>query len=246
MVSAVGNAKIDESLVLYFPFDEGAGDEASDSSMYGNNGAMVPKADWTDGKSGKAIQVTSGSGHVEILVSDSLHGDFFMESFALSAWIRPALSGDQWQHIWRSRPVETGHNTLFVNIGGFLSWRARVGGAWTVLCEGTAGDIQAEEWNHVAMVSDGKSFKMYVNSKLVKEANFAETDGGIETFYVGGDAMSENYTGAIDEVSIWSRSLSEDEIETLYTDGVEAFLAVDPADKLTAKWSKIRSLQELR
>jgi hypothetical protein len=240
MLSSVGDAQIDESLVLYFPFDEGAGDEAEDLSKYGNNGAAVPNADWVDGKFGGAIQVTSGSGHVEIPVSDSLHADFFKGSFTLTAFIKPALSGDAWQHIWRSRPVETGHNTLFVNIGGFLSWRARVGGGWTVLCEGAAGDIVGDEWQHVAIVSDEKNFRMYVNGEVVKETNFMETDGAIETFYVGGDGMSENYTGAIDEVSVWNRDLSEDEIKTLYTEGVEAFLSVDPADKLATTWSKIK------
>jgi len=237
-LSSVGYAQIDESLVLCLPFDEGAGDEAEDLSKYGNNGTAVPKADWVDGKLGGAIQVTSGSGHVEIPASDSLTGDTFIESFTLTAFVRPALTGDTWQHIWRSRPVESGHNTLFVNIGGFLSWRAMVGGSWTILCEG--GVISADEWQHVAMVSDGKNFKMYVNAELAKETNFMETDGAIQTFYVGGDAMSENYTGAIDEVSVWNRALSEDEIRTLCTEGVEAFLSVDPAGKLAATWGKIK------
>jgi len=237
---SAADAQIDESLVLYFPFDEGAGGEAKDLSKYGNNGTVVPKGDWVDGKFGGAIQVTSGSGHIEIPVSDSLNGDVFMESFTLTAFIMPALTGDTWQHIWRSRPIESGHNTLFVNIGGFLSWRAMVGGSWTVLCEGVAGNIVADEWQHVAMVSDGKNFKMYVNGELVKEAGFAKTDGKIQTYYVGGDAMSENYTGAIDEVSVWNRDLSEDEIKTLYEEGVEAFLSVAPADKLATTWSKIK------
>jgi hypothetical protein len=240
MLSSIGNAEIDESLVLYFPFDEGKGDEVKDLSKYGNNGTAVPKADWVDGKSGGAIQVTGGAGHVEIPASDSLHGDVLVESFTITAFIRPVLSGDTWQHIWRSRPLEAGHNTLFVNIGGFLSWRGMVGGSWTVLCEGIAGDIVADEWQHVAMVSDGKNFRMYVNGKQVQETAFIETDGAIETFYVGGDAVSENYTGAIDEVSVWSRVLSEDEINILYTEGVEAFLSVKPAGKLATTWGEIK------
>lgn len=241
VVPSVGNTQVDSSLTLYFAFDEGKGDEAKDSSEYGNHGTFVPKADWVDGKFGKAIQVTTGNGHVEIPVSDSLHADFFKKSFTLSAWVKPALSGDTWQHIWRSRPGGTGHNTLFVNIGGFLSWRGRVGGNWTVLCEGTSGDVKANEWAHVAIVSDEDKFKMYVNSVQVKETDFQETDGAIETYYVGGDGMSENYTGAIDEVRVWNRALGEDELRDSMDKSATEFLAVDSMSKLTTTWAYIKT-----
>jgi hypothetical protein len=234
-----GNVQADESLLLYFPFDEGGGDEAIDSSEYGNNGIAVPAGDWVDGKFGGAIQVTNAAGHIELTPSDSLNGDILVGEFTLAAYINPALS-DTWGHIWRSRPTASGHNTLFVNAGGFLSWRGMVGGAWTVLCEGAGGDVVANEWQHVAIVSDEGMFRMYVNGELVAESPFATTDGGIATFYVGGDGQSENYTGAIDEFAIWNRPLGEDEIKAIATDGVGMFLTVEFADILPTTWGSLK------
>lgn len=236
----IGNVQADESLVLYFPFDEGSGDEVADFSGYDNNGVLIPAGDWVDGKFGGAIQVTSAAGHAELNSSDSITGDIFMRSFTLAAYINPALS-DTWGHIWRSRPNPgSGHNTLFVNAGGYMSWRGTVGGSWTVLCEGTAGDIVADEWQHVALVGDESKYRMYVNGKMVMESAFIETDGAIEIFYVGGDGLSENYTGAIDEVAVWSRVLSDEEIMALCTDGVQVFMAVEPENRLPSTWGSLK------
>ncbi len=240
MVLSIVNARADDTLVLYYAFDEGSGDEARDSSQYGNDGVMVPAADWVDGKFGKAIQITAAAGHVEITPTDSLSGDILMGTFTLTAFINPALR-DTWGHIWRSRPTTSGHNTLFVNNTGFMSWRGMVGGAWTVLCESAPGSILADEWQHVAVVSDEENFRIYINGEMAVESAFAETDGAIETFYVGGDGQSENYTGAIDEVTIWSRDLTQDEIGILATKGIEAIQAVDPAHKLATTWSRIKT-----
>jgi hypothetical protein len=240
MALSIVNASADETLVLYYAFDEGSGDEARDSSQYGNDGVMVPAADWVSGKFGGAIQVTAAAGHVEITPTDSLNGDILMGTFTLTAFINPALS-DTWGHIWRSRPVESGHNTLFVNNTGFMSWRGMVGGAWTTLCESPAGGIVADEWQHVAVVSDEANFRIYIDGEMAVESAFAETDGVIETFYVGGDGQSENYTGAIDEVTVWSRALTQDEIGILATDGMDAIQAVDPAHKLVTTWSRVKN-----
>jgi hypothetical protein len=238
-ILSIVNAQADETLVLYYTFDEGSGDEARDSSQYGNDGVMVPAADWVDGKFGGAIQITAAAGHVEVTPTDSLHGDILMGTFTLTAFISPALS-DTWGHIWRSRPVESGHNTLFVNNTGFMSWRGMVGGAWTTLCESAPGSIFADEWQHVAVVSDEANFMIYINGEMAIDSAFAETDGAIETFYVGGDGQSENYTGAIDEVTVWSRALTQDEIGILATHGMEAIQAVDPAYKLATTWGEIK------
>ena len=237
---AAGNALTDETLALYYAFDDGAGDEASDSSEYSNHGVMVPGADWIDGKYGQAIQITAAAGHVETLPSDTLSADIFVESFTLTAYINPSLS-DTWGHIWRSRPNPgSGHNTLFVNVAGFLSWRGIAGGAWTTLCEGPAGGIVPDEWQHIAVVSDESNFRIYINGEMVVETAYAETDGAIETFYVGGDGQSENYTGGIDEVALWNRALSDGEILAA-VDGVKSMQAVDFADKLATTWGGIKA-----
>jgi len=49
-------AKVDPSLVMHFSFDAVKGKEVIDESGKGNNGEIVGKPEFIDGKYGKAIQ----------------------------------------------------------------------------------------------------------------------------------------------------------------------------------------------
>ena len=51
----------DKSLVLYLPFDEGAGTTAKDVSTYNNPGTVVGGAAWVPGAKGTALEFVNGS-----------------------------------------------------------------------------------------------------------------------------------------------------------------------------------------
>jgi hypothetical protein len=174
-----------------------------------------------------------------MLVSDTLHGDLFKtDPYTISVWINPTFEGGDWQHIWRSLPGDAGHNTLFVNKNdGKLSWRGQVGG-WTILCETEAGVVEQGEWLHVVVQSDGKKFRIYADDENVAETDFQETRGANTTYRLGGEG-GEGYGGAIDDVTIFSRALDEDEINLL-GNGFDVFLPVKPQDKLTTTWAHIK------
>jgi len=47
--------------------------------------------------------------------------------------------------------------------------------------------------------------------------------------------------GLIDEVAIFNVVLSEDDLKTIMTEGLETILAVSPLKKLSTTWSNIKS-----
>jgi hypothetical protein len=234
-VSTLGVARDDADLVAYYPLDG----NPKDASGNTNDGKVEGGSKWDKGKFGKAVHLDPGA-YVEIKASKSLHGDIFKKDpFTISAWIQPTFKGSTWEHIWRSLPGGAGHNTFFVNKdSGLLSWRGRVGGAWTVLCQTEGGVVKVDKWAHTLVLGDGKKFKIYVNGKKAVESDFKETGGANETFRLGGTG-GETFAGAIDDVGVFSRALDEKEI-ILLQDGVEAFLAVEPQGKLTTTWGTLK------
>ncbi len=230
----LGIASEDATLVAYYSFDG----NSDDSSGNGNNGEIKGGPKWDTGKYGDAIHLDVGT-YVEMLVSDTLHGDLFKtDPYTISVWINPTFEGGEWQQIWRSLPNDAGHNTLFVNKNdGKLSWRGQVG-AWTILCETGAGVVEQGEWLHVVVQSDGKKFRIYADGENVAETDFQETRGANTTYRLGG-AGGEGYGGAIDDVAIFSRALDENEINSL-GNGLDVFLPVKPQDKLTTTWAHIK------
>lgn len=225
----------EEALVAYYSFDG----DTDDTSGNDNNGVIKGDSKFDTGKFGDAIHLNVGA-HVEMQVSETLHGDIFKsDPFTISAWINPTFEGGAWQQIWRSLPTASGHNTFFVNKDqGLLSWRGQVGG-WTVLCQTDGGLIKKDEWSHVVVQSDGKNFRIYVNGKMAKETEFQETRGANAIYRLGGEG-GEGYGGAIDDAAVFSRALDEDEINSL-GNGVEEYLSVEPIDKLTTKWGYIKN-----
>ena len=80
-----GYADVDESLVLYLPFDEGQGDLSEDQSMYGNDATV--NTDWDDGHSGKAVAIEGQADNLVIVEhAESL---IMNGEVTLLAWIQP-------------------------------------------------------------------------------------------------------------------------------------------------------------
>ena len=231
----------EEALVAYYSFDG----DADDSSGNENHGEIKGGSNFDKGEFGDAIYLDVGA-HVEMTVTESLHGDFFKsDPYTISVWINPTFEGGVWQQIWRSLPgPPAGHNTLFVNKDqGLLSWRGHVGG-WTVLCETDGGVIKQGEWSHAVVQSDGKNFRIYVNGEMVKETAFQETTGANTIYRLGGEG-GEGYGGALDDAAVFSQDLSEAEISAL-GDGLDAFLSVEAKGKLTTTWGQIKGSWSVR
>jgi len=212
-------------LVGQWKLDEGAGTSALDASGNGNNGTLEDGPTVAEGQFGQALAFEDS--RVAIPASDSLTADLFQGSFTLSAWINPKRTGDTWQQIFRSMIADdTSNDTLFINNDGRLSWRGRIGGAWAGgMCETASDVVPADQWTHFAVVGDGMNFRIYVNGALSQESAFQTTDGTNATYYIGGDPtwIGESYSGMIDEVRIYDRALSSDEVSEL------AVKAVDPS-----------------
>ena len=111
MSATLGITGEDPDLVAYYPFEG----NAEDASGNGNDGEIDGGSKWVKGKFGDAIHLDAAA-FVLLQVSDSLHGDIFKaDPFTISAWIQPNFEGTEWEHIWRSLPTASGHNTFFLN-----------------------------------------------------------------------------------------------------------------------------------
>ncbi len=84
----------DKSLVLYLPFDEGAGTTATDVSSYGNPGAIVGNAAWVTGAKGTALEFVNGS---HVTVQEIPEYDVTSE-VSLLAWVK-ATTVPNWARV---------------------------------------------------------------------------------------------------------------------------------------------------
>ncbi len=157
------------------------------------------------------------------------------DEFTLEAWVRytgdaPDYSAPIFSSNGRINSLSTGLSVEFVSDGSGMIKAAfgNNGSGWTVAYGEQAWE--AEEWHHVAFVFEDDSIRLYEDGNLSDDAL---TDGYYENTYKMGIGYSYNYgkylEGGIDEVRIWEKALTQDEIqETMFSSltGDEDSLAI--------------------
>jgi len=105
------------------------------------------------------------------------------------------------------------------------------------------------EWYHVAGVYNGSEIMIYVNGVLESARS---TSGSISTttdnFYIGGDldtpGWGEFFNGSVEELSVWSKALTEAQIQTVMNDSLSSAYYQTSDSGLVAYW-KFDELEDL-
>ena len=234
----LGYAADDDSLVLYLPFDEGSGDVAEDQSMYGNDAEIfLDNVEWVEGKFGNAVEIIGEN--VDCMVVPNSDSLMIEGEITLMAWINNYGKVDQ--YTWIDKGCHGGGEGTSYGMG---VWGTNI---YLMLGGGGRNDLLAnpvpvvEEWEHVTGTYDGDTMKTYVNGEMIGEkvggfelqgTNDAEVRIGCAR-----DRAQYAFDGAIDDVVIFNRALSEAEIEQVMEN---SFLAVSSKGKLATTWASIK------
>jgi hypothetical protein len=233
-------AAMPADLVLYYSFDDGTvtDDEVKDQSNYGNNGIIVNDPVTAEGYRGDALDLTTDA--VEIVTSDSLAGT--KDSITMEAWIYPRAIGTA-EVISKWDNAMNGIIHFELRDGGNMRFCMRKDDDSKVADFTTAsGGIDAETWTHVAEVYDGETATVYFNGEEVGSSpgtgDMRENDAC--KFWIGSMYATDRwFNGLIDEVCIWNRALTPDEIQQS-VDGSLISAAVSGKGKLAATWGQLK------
>jgi hypothetical protein len=183
-------------------FNEGTGTTLEDSSGNGRTGA-ISNATWTTGQFGQALNFT-GNGVVNL-------GDFDLTGpFTVMAWMqtRSLYAGTCGSLVMKA--LDYG----FELCGSQLAAKIAAGGTnWsaTVSQPFTTADLNV--WKHVAMTYDGTTLRFYIGGALINSAAGAHTTNNNPLLFGRWNPASEYWNGLIDEVRIYSRALSQAEVQ---------------------------------
>ena len=208
----------DDSLILSLSFDEISDRRVKDHSQYGNDGELVGNPTLVEGKFGKALKFNGRSDWIEIPHDDSLTVD---KSFTVMAWIKTLRHRGPRGALWQSI-VAKGNDvrsysfyTCSLTKGLHLSVGRAKGGS-------SVQHILLNRWQHVAVQVDNGIHRYWINGKLDTEYPVEATlPGQADTASVRvgnshdakpAQAPDRHFLGLIDELHIWNRALSHDEI----------------------------------
>jgi hypothetical protein len=141
-------------------------------------------------------------------------------TYTISVWINPTTISSE-QYITSDWDVPGRNYLLRINSSGYLS--LLVGdGSTNQDSELTSANLLAtNQWQHVVAVINGTSHLLYVNGVLVGSA-VGSYSGGVDssTRRIGADFTGGSvFNGSIDDLRMYSRALSANEITRLYQIG---------------------------
>jgi len=230
-----------EGLVAAWPLDEGAGEVARDISGNKHDGE-IKGAKWVAGQFGKALEF-DGKSAVVIPHSDALT----LEFFTVTGWVKCQNQG-----AWQTIMTKTGadENVEPRNYGTFVV--PNDGGIHFSL-QGGNTKINSKEkvndgkWHFVVMTrdKDGK-LRGYIDGAKVVEGDSQKPGVNKTAVSIGAGGGGIRYwlIGSVDEVAIFNKALSEEDINGLMKKGLVMFTSVDKMDKLSTKWGMIKLYKE--
>lgn len=195
-------------LVAYYPFNGNANDESGNNhnaTVYGGSILTVDRFD----RLNSAYGLDGNDDYI------ALGSWFNFQKFSIFLWVKPGDKQTSYANI-----IDNNHTD-------YRSWVMQQWGSQLnqFYFGSTSGVITnafiliSNQWHSVAIVHDSTSFQLYIDNKLIEQKTITQ-----KVVYDGSQNLSLGHWGGggrflkgnIDDVRIYNRALSEDEIAELY------------------------------
>ena len=204
---------IERGKVLHLTFEEPSGNKVYDISGFKNDGTIYG-ATRTTGIIGKALKFDGVDDYVEIVDNPTIQPT---DAITVTGWVN-LRSFTQYGGIVCRGLANNGYFLMLAASDTSLRWEVNTDVSGRVYTHSKT-KLEYNKWYHFACTYDGSKIAIYINGKL--ESTYAG-EGKIvypsaRNLYVGRSEYGDKYLdGIIDEVRIYNRALTEQEIRALY------------------------------
>jgi hypothetical protein len=223
---AASNNSLSQGLVGWWNFDGKtvSGVQVADASGAGNRGIMTNGPTITEGKIGQGMEFF-GTDQFVSMGNVGVPLDGGTNDVSQSAWIKAArIQNSDIEHIIignGARGTNPGYGLELLGSSGVL--RCRISDGTPVIFNGVT-DLRDDSWHHVACVATmNGSGILYIDGQIhgtpTSIGNLGDKTSGV-SFTIGERSTADRgFRGLIDDVRIYNRVLSPDEIKRLYNMG---------------------------
>jgi hypothetical protein len=240
----ISTYNINDALVGYWKFDQTSGSSAVNSVTNGQPGQVNGTAAWGKGQIANSLAFDGGSTYV--VVPDYPKAT---TALSVSGWVNVNATVTSATALIRNAEGNLGVSVaqdgapasqfeLVLNTDattGALILHAGITAGPNHTTVDAPSAFKQGSWQHVAFTADGAQLRLYINGAQVAEtaylANFITPD--VKELSMGArlnmdtnqvppivlDATPNNLLGSLDDVGIWNRALTADEVSKIYAAG---------------------------
>jgi hypothetical protein len=203
-----GVADIEEGLVGHWKLDDGVDDPGTTTvldTVGGHHGTLVNGPIWTDSvlDYGGALSFDGIDDHVEIPHSDDLTFTA-SDSYTVTTWVNVTALPGHWAGIVdKSRDISP-HYGLWIDASN----------QWVAGDVNIIGSTVTLGWHHLALVQDGSANTrtVYLDGEVDITGSAITANGAGDLWFGGAKSVTEYLEGVIDDVRIYNRALSAEEV----------------------------------
>ncbi len=231
----------EEDILVYYSFDKMSGNKVPDDSGNGNDAELAGKGSLVDGAFKKAIHLNGG-----VVIMEQ-------NDFIVPIGEKTEITMEAWFYLNQHASYD-GIISIEAAAGGCCEFRTMVNPAFNPFWDaGHHADkslanftFELKEWYHYVLVADGKDGKIYVNGEFIGEQpeNFKWPKFKEAAIYIGAGEnpnLHKVEDAIIDEVVIYAKALTEDEVQESMDLSVPGVLAVEAQNKLAVTWGDLKT-----
>jgi len=227
-------ASLAQGLVGYWPFCGNALDESGN-----NNHGTVNGATLTTDRFGNQGSAYSFDGIDDEIACLDTFLNLGSHSYTISVWAKSISTSNNnnqndAQVLLNSQPhrglglVYYGPENPFSNaIDKKITILAGDGSTWNVISTDSLCSVQEfalGSWNLVTLIKKNSLYKLFINNILEDSFSVAENLQSVPSGIIFGNLASgfnrEGFLGSLDDIAIWNRALTPQEIKQVYNQGI--------------------------
>jgi len=210
-----GNLNINSGLVVWWKLDATTGSTAADSSGNGKTGTLynMENADWVAGKINNCLSFGGTDEYAANTNIGSLSGDL-----TVAIWMKKNGAPASHERLFDlAIDADFGLNMVASQITGYLMLD-NSGGVYAE--HSITTDICNNAWHHIVLtrtIADPVTFKVYLDGALGLTSNTSNSGVTLTKLFIGQTSLGTyQYIGLLDDVRVYNRELSADDVTALY------------------------------
>ena len=229
LVLSMASPETDKGLMSHWDFNEGKGKLVTDQAGGGHDG-RVQGASWQPSEGGGGLRFAARNSLVSVPYDLDMAGDL-----TFVAWAKPMASPfrnprTNYVILASSDYAQNGFAIRVEGDSGHLRYVGFLDGGVGSSTAQTA--IAAGAFHHIVFVKRGQQCAWYLNGRANGAGQLPRTGTPSKTLWIGDPAQS--FDGLIDDIKVFSRALSHDEVLQDYRDRADTY------GRDTSRFGKIR------
>ncbi len=211
------------TLAAHWKLDEAAGGTAEDATGNGHSGELSNGPSRTTGRMGGALAFDGADDGVIVKEIEGLSPQTGPAGeMTLAAWVRvsklPSREGQGRTPLAAKGDLPAWEYALYLGADGrleFTLWNPN----GTTHAAVAGGAVTLNQWHHAAGVyQKGRASVLYVDGKEAVRSTVFEGDSraGSSSFFIGRRGNGQYLAGSVDDVRLYSRALTAEEIKALF------------------------------